>query len=225
VARLRIPETARSPMVRLASVSRADFESFIESLRSDEPLLARRDLAKHLLEHNTTNLDEDDVRDFLDMTLSLATLRLDQNATAEQVADDISASSDLPIQNDTRTELRKRLAVLLQVPSVQQLSKAADLLRREERVFHEARLTTDMRPIFEDDPSKIPAGAVIVHNLTIEFHTAGGVGEWQVALDESDLAKLRGVVERAVHKGRSLHRFMESAHIMSFEPAEEGENK
>jgi hypothetical protein len=203
----------------LANVSQADFDSLVEGLHIENQLLARRDLTRRLLER-TSDLDEDDVGDFLDLALSLASLRVDRDLTAEQLAEEISTASDLNIQDDARPELRKRITVLLQVRSVQQLSKAADLLSRDERVFHDARLTTDIRFIFDDDPSRIPTGAVIVHILTIEVHTAAGVQEWQVALDEIDLLHLRKVVDRAEQKGKSLHQFMETAHLMSFEPEE-----
>jgi hypothetical protein len=219
VARLRIPQTARLPLVRLVNASQADFETLVEGLRSEKPLLARRELTRRLLER-TTDLDEDDIKEFLDVTLSLATLRVDRNVTAEQLAEEISTATDLQIPDEARPELRNRLTTILKVPSVQQLSKAADLLSRDERVFHQARLTTDMRPIFEEDPSKVPSGAVVVHKLTIEFHTAAGVEEWQVALDENDLSSLRGIVNRAALKGQALHQFMENAHLMGYEPAE-----
>lgn len=219
MARLRIPQLARSALVQMAEISSANFQAMVEGFRIDGPLVVRSDLTRRLLDR-TVDLDEDDVAEFIDLTLSLASLRVDRDITAEQLAEEISAASDLRVPDEKRSELRERIAVLLQVPSVQQLSKAADLLARDERVFHEARVTTDMRPIFEEDPSTVPQTAVILHNLTIVYHTSRGVEEWQVALDEADLLSLHNVVDRAVQKGRTLHKLMDAAHIMGFEPLE-----
>lgn len=197
-------------------MSSPDFQSLVESLRSDKPLLARRELTKRLLA-GTTDLDEDDVRDFLDLILGLATLRVDRNITVEQLADEVSNAPDLQITDGKRAELRARLIEAIEVPGVQQLSKAVDLLSRDERVYHDAILTTDIRPIFEEDPSKVPAGAVIVHTLRIEYHTTAGIAEWQASMDENDVVKFKQILERAIKKGKALHEFMETSHLMTFE--------
>ena len=219
VARLRIPPPIQPALVRLAEVSPTNFQSIVESLHTEGPLLARRELTRRLL-NNVDSFDEESVRDFLDLTLSLATLRVDLDMTVDRVAEEISTSSDLNLPDDARPELRKRITVILQVPNILQLAKAADLISRDERVYHSAKVTTDVRPIFADDPSKAPVGVVIMHSLSIEFHSSGQDGSWSVALDERDLIKLRDVLERAVKKGKALHEFMGTMHLISFEPTE-----
>ena len=219
MARLRVPKQIQPALLRLAEVSPIDFQSIVESLRFEGALLARRELASHLLDH-VDNFDEDAVRELLDLVLSLATLRVDLHMTVDRVAEEISTSNDLKLSDNMRPELGKRIAEILQVPNVRRLAKAADLISRNERVFHGAKVTTDVRPIFENDPSKIPAGAVIMHSLSIEFHSSGQDGTWQVALDERDLIKLRDKLERAVQKGRTIHQFMGTADLISYEPTE-----
>jgi hypothetical protein len=140
--------------------------------------------------------------------------------TVAELAQDVSASGDVEISDELRPELRSRLEALLELPSVQQLAKAADLLLQSERVFHDARVVTDVRPIFADDASDGPLGAMIMHNLAISFHGGRELESWYVTLDERDLIKFRQVIDRAVEKGASLHRFMGTAHLSSFEPTE-----
>ena len=216
MARLHIPQVTRPALARLANIPPQEFESIVDNLSGEEPLLARRDLTNRLLA-SVTSLDEDAAREFLDITLSLASLRVDQEMTVDELAEAVSASSDLQISDEERLKLKTRISALLDLPDVQHLAKAADVLVQSERSFHDAKVITDVRPVFADDPSEGPFGAIILHNLAIEFQGPSQIETWFVTLDERDLRRLREVLERAAQKGQTLHQFMGTAHLASFE--------
>lgn len=97
-------------------------------------------------------------------------------------------------------------------------ANAHEVLAQHDRNFQAARIFTDLRPLFDTDPSEPPSGAVIVEMLQLETWSGDGRSETvRVAMDRADLLSLREVIDRAITKTDSLRRLMEEAGITSFE--------
>jgi hypothetical protein len=116
----------------------------------------------------------------------------------------LSQSPELQFPEAQAELLRTRLQRLLSSASLGLLAKALDLATEYGRLFHEARILTDIRPVFMSDVGSPPAAGVLVHTLKVEYHGAEGDGAWYVALNDRDLAQLGEVVERAMTKASSL---------------------
>lgn len=86
------------------------------------------------------------------------------------------------------------------------VSKALSLLRDRERVFSEARIVTDYRPIFRKSLEQLPSAAVITHTLRITFNEDGSSVSLFVGMDGEDLEALKECVERAMQKQATLAR-------------------
>ncbi len=87
------------------------------------------------------------------------------------------------------------------------LGKAASIGYQHERLFVDAQVLTDLRPVFEDDISDDhgPLGAVLSHLLRL--HIIGQTGTHEdvyVALDDGDIATLREALDRAERKSALL---------------------
>lgn len=93
--------------------------------------------------------------------------------------------------------------------SIGTLSKAFAIIQEDERLFMGSRIVSDLRPVFEDDPKTAPASTLVTHRLKIDYREAGVWKEFYVALDRTDLEKLREIVERAIHKERTLEQLAE----------------
>lgn len=73
-----------------------------------------------------------------------------------------------------------------------------------DRVFRDARILTDIRPVFGMDPTAGPLAGIVIHTLRIDYHEAGDHPSFHVALDTGDLRRPWELVERAIKKEASL---------------------
>ncbi len=108
----------------------------------------------------------------------------------------------------------ERFKALLDQPELSRVARAFDVLTEEERIFHTARMVTDVRPIFSDDVSEAPTAAVLVHTLKIDHHEyPGEVKSFFLALDEADIRRLKAVLERELLKAEALRGALGAAGI------------
>lgn len=97
------------------------------------------------------------------------------------------------------------------------VSKGSDIVYQNERNYYRARILTDLRPVFGDSPDAPPKAFVAQHTLKIGYSIRGDFRNFFIALDSSDLDKLKEVVDRALKKDRSLREFMASKAMRVFE--------
>jgi hypothetical protein len=113
-------------------------------------------------------------------------------------------SENEKITDDETPTLEIRLGRLLSVESLTVACKASDLEYGYDRVFENARIFTDIRPVFGGEGTSDVRGAVIVNQLRISCVEGSGVKDFFFALDQDDLAALRKIVERAEAKSKTL---------------------
>jgi 23S rRNA G2445 N2-methylase RlmL len=92
-------------------------------------------------------------------------------------------------------------------------AKAIDVALEHEHTYCQARVLTDIRPIFTRDLSEQPAGAVIVHSLRLRHHVADSVREFFIAMTQTELDELRNVLYRASDKAATLRELLSAAGI------------
>lgn len=100
--------------------------------------------------------------------------------------------------------LESHFAELLQDKSVRTVSKALDLAYEYANLFQDARIVTDIRPIFndvDDEQMEIEA-AVVAFTLRLHYDDRQGNHSLSVALDETDVRTLKYQCERALHKAQ-----------------------
>src|SRR5262249_22640973 len=100
---------------------------------------------------------------------------------------------------------RANISQLLTLDEVAIKAKAAGLFSSDERTFCDARIVSDLRPVFGSELEQGPVGMGVMHLLKLGYHSAGeGHKEFHLALGTSDLAILSRVLERAITKSRLL---------------------
>jgi hypothetical protein len=92
----------------------------------------------------------------------------------------------------------------LDLDSVTTTGRALDLLTEHEHVFHSARVLTDIRPVFGDDPAESPNGALVVESLKLEYFDEGATCSIYLALSHGDLRSLRDTIDRALGKSETI---------------------
>jgi hypothetical protein len=126
---------------------------------------------------------------------------------ANQVCDALERISDdrLRIREAERPQLRQNLVLLLGSKEFSEFAKIRDLNAEHERTFCNARILTDMRPVFGTDLSEGPQALFISHVLRLAYHKGGeNIEEVYVSLSAEDLRELRKTIERAETKAKSL---------------------
>jgi len=167
-------------------------------------------LAQHVADA-VPELTEEDARDILDAVLSLVGLLAeDDDATAVALTDDVSRSPDLGLDEETRARLAERLRRLLQLAPVVLAARAHEVATEFERVFHGARVLTDLRPVFGTDARAGAKATALVASLKIDAHEGPGpLRSYYFALDHADLLHLQAVIDRALAKTVAMKRLAE----------------
>ncbi len=99
------------------------------------------------------------------------------------------------------------LSSILDTRAIRVLARSLDLYTEHQRLFMGVRVITDLRPIFdypEVELSTGPIGTLIEHDLRITYQEDGRPKSIHLALDTSDLRKLRDAIDRADEKTAAL---------------------
>lgn len=206
-----IPDGEMPKLERIATLTEKVFQEMLSELRSAKPAITLNKFARSL-----QKVKSNDARKVLSVIGSLYLFK-DKGLTSEEVASGVAetAAEENPTRINARAAetLRTRIKALLDLDkSVGITSKANDVLTEHQRTFCEARVLSDVRPIFPAD-LKSPQGAVIVHTLKIEYHENGDHKEFYVALDTNDIEALKDVVLRAEEKSAVLEKFIQQSKI------------
>jgi hypothetical protein len=97
-------------------------------------------------------------------------------------------------------QLRSRMTDILTVSSLNLIASAHDVLSEHQQTFSSARTVSDIRSVFGDDVTVGPAGAVLVHMLSLGYYSTGERHSFVVALDNKDIDRIADVLQRAREK-------------------------
>lgn len=219
-AELVVPAAYRKVLTGLARLEVAEATALIDSIAAVPPLARVMDIQDAA--KSAVNTPEHEViADRLVGSLLSLLGRMRGHSVAD-LADALSRSSDLDLKPEERERLRDRVAKLAATDAISSTAVGVDLLTQHARNFSGARIFTDIRPLFEDDVDAEPTNAVIVETLQIEVWSRDGDRETlHVAMDETDLTELRGVVDRALKKTAAVKRMLDKQGIRTFDLDEE----
>ena len=140
-------------------------------------------------------------------------------------AEDLLASLDMSLQDlgdrwspeDAQAWSARReqfLRVWAPTGALAVATKAIELLWEQQLVFCDARVLTDMRPIF-DEAADVVRGFVPFHVLALNYYEGGVTKTTYVAMDLADLSKLIGQLERARRKEQVLRANLRDAGLIA----------
>ena len=161
------------------------------------------------------------LKEILEAVFSLYVLKSRKDIGTEQFVDDICdamerLTPELRLEREKRSDYAAKLLVLLGANSFAIVTKAIDLATEDERTFCQARILTDLRPIFGQKVEDGPQAMVLVHLLKLDFHQQGNArdhGEFYVSLNAAELGELKQVIERAELKARSLSSLLKDVSV------------
>jgi len=193
-------------------------QELIRALRDVRPARFQSDFVADVT--SKVNIDADDIEKIMDVLTTLFRTRartdLSISDFVDTVCESLKAIDDprLTPSDGNWEPFKTHLKTFLRLDeTVGVASKALWLAGSFERVFDDAQIVTDVRPIFRANANEAPAAALLVHNLTIRYQHSGEIGEFFVALEPEDIRTLRRLLERAEHKAKSLKAILDSASV------------
>lgn len=202
---LPIPDRHRPSFVLLGGIPNSQFESVVDALATAHASLDERMLVGALRE--SAGLDSDEALVVARAVVELSTFRHTVGIAIEDAAERVADWLSLEPGHESRDRLIDRTTRLLECSSVRFLGKAVSIGFQHERLFVDAQILTDLRPVFEDDITDDhgPLGAVLSHVLRLHIiGQAGAHEDVYVALDDDDIAILRAALDRAGRKSALL---------------------
>lgn len=203
-----IPATYRQGFEKIKKLTPAELDSFVAALEKAQPAGRMRDVTAAVVK-DVPNLGRTDIESIMRALYSLCAFVSDvETPLSEHLSDLTSAMqasgrSGLALSESERIDFEKRMDRLLNVKSLLISSKVEGLRLDYPATLHDAKILSDIRPIF-DKPDERPVGCAISHTLEIEYHESGEHKEFYVVLDSEDLQKMKKTIQRAEAKAVSL---------------------
>lgn len=220
MAKLNIPAQEIPVLKKISELPDDAFEGLISAFKNIDPALESASVPLKKVEGITNT----DAKAIFGTVCSLQRVKSADGIPAEQLAAAISSSAQTQspelFSSETTAALKSRLTSFLKLDGgVAITGKANDVMTDHQHVFCKARILSDVRPIFEENPNMLSA-AVVIHNLQIGYHDNrnGTHKEFYVALDMNDLKQLKAIIERAEKKAVTLESLLQKAEIPYLTP-------
>ncbi len=217
MADYRIPPTM---LPALSVIAGADDDAVTELVRlleqNPEVLISRQ--AAHDLAARLTRVPAEHAQAVTEASVALLYFKSSHGKSTREILKDIAPSLDkAKLGPDQIERLEKNLARILDLPKVVARAKAISIAADSPRLFSEARVVSDLRPIFGDRVTEAPIGAVVMHNLRINYAQEGEEREFFIHLDTRDLKTLQEHIARALEKDKTLRALLERTKLQIFE--------
>jgi hypothetical protein len=214
---LRIPPRYKPGLEAAAGLGADAVEQLCEVLRRTPHHLTTQRLAREV-SAVIPDLPVDAAAEMLEAMLSLIALPPEEGLSSAELAKDVAWSEDLELEENQRNVFEENLAKLLGLETLVLAARAHDVVTEADQVFHDARILTDIRPVFSANVASGPKAAVLVANLKIEYHERRGpINASFFTLDHSDLVRLRAVIDRALTKVTSLQAMIDRMNLPYWE--------
>ena len=217
----RIPDRYRPGLAAIRSLDDEVFAELVVAL-DHAPRLARFSAFSSRLASEVKGLNKRQIDDIIALLFSLSLSRADAEIPAEKTATEVldamraSGREDLKLSGEEESRLKSRISMLIDISSVKVSAKASRVSTDYPRTFCEAKILSDIRPVF-DKPEEKPIGSMVCHTLRIDYHEGGEHKEFFIALDMDDLRELKKTIDRAETKTASLRSFLNASGIADFD--------
>ena len=225
---LTVPSEQIESLKELLKLAPTQIDEFLKALADAEPEFNVADLTDHVSKQ--LKLSQRVVSGLVRVLASLYLTR-DKEGTAtdnfidEEILTALTNSkvfADDAALKDQWPKLREFFTMALSLHrTLGTAAKAGHILTQHERIFHEAHILTDIRPIFHADVTERPEAAVIIHMLRItERDNQHKFSDLYFALDSNDIRDVKALLDRAIRKEETLRKMMKTANITCLHPKE-----
>jgi len=199
---LSVPDEARSGLTQLAGLDDALTDLLFAAIHRQSPRLLHAPFIEAIHDAVPDRLKPTS-GSILQALISVSLGREESELSGEDFAWGVANSTDLEIPRPQREGLEVALLRALREPSLVVTAKAWDIQTENQANFGDARIVTEMRPIFVDVADS-PVSALIVHELRVTYGNKQEASEFHIALDEVDVIRLIETLNRAQAKAQRL---------------------
>ncbi len=221
MAELRIPPRFRPALIQLAEKNDESIDELCSLLESNPDILTSRQIA---LEHanKLVKFGADEGFAVVEALIPLMFTKATYAPSTAELVRDITKSlksgdkgePKLPSLSVSRFQVI--LTRILDLSSIALKAKALSLAADCQRLFTDAKIISDMRPVFGRSVTEPPLGVVVLHSLRIDFSEDGSEREFFVHMDSKDLQELQACVTRALDKDASIRRLVDRSKLQVF---------
>jgi hypothetical protein len=218
MGRLKVPDEDREGLAKLVALKKESIDELLSALAESPPSIDADELAARIT-LQTKTIPQEDIAIIASTVLSFYFARTYLGYSIPEFAKEVCESiasggiDDLELPTEECEQFQANLIRILSVNSLAAKIKARTLLRDYERILCDARILTDLRPVFGSNPEDAPAGAGIVHTLRIRYHKGKDLKDVYIVLDSDEVEGLRKSTERAKLKAESLRSVLKAASI------------
>lgn len=209
-----IPKEDQRALVTINRLPDASVETLIAALESAPPISNPEEMTAHIAKE-LPSIPSEKLEQVINVLYTLYFVRELSGVRPSQFFEDlmegIRKNSSEPAKGISKLE--SQLEKLLSIETLTIISKAARLQRDGERLYCDAKVLSDIRPVFGSEPTGRPAGAVLIHTLKIGYHEGRDLREIHLALDSDDLEALSAVVRRAQAKDKTLRDLLKKSKL------------
>lgn len=221
MASFRIPPAHRDGLGELLALDEDSKQRLLSALEDTGAVSKPNDLSKRA--SSLSKLPLEAVSNIVTVLVSLNALRSHLDITADEVADQVcdaivqSSDKELTLTSENREQFRGYLAKLLEARSLVVSSKVVDVWTEHEHAFCNARIFTDLRPVFGGEQEDTLMATGVVHMLKLSYHEQNEIKEMYVALDDDDIKNLSDALNKASIRSEGLRALLKEAKIIYFE--------
>jgi hypothetical protein len=208
---LSIPDEDIPALAVIKALPEASARALVDALKSVKPSSDTSEMAARISKEVPT-IPLEQLASVLDALYTIYYIRelsgVDPPTFLDDFMEGVQNVPQLKAEKQSLARLRARFDKLLSTSSFNLLSKAKRLQRDGERLYCDSKVLSDIRPVFSDNPSARPLGAVVTHTLRIGYHEGGEHKEFRIILDSVDLDMLTDVLFRAKTKDQTLRELL-----------------
>jgi hypothetical protein len=112
-----------------------------------------------------------------------------------------------PDKRQAWDSIRPILWSLLSHSHIQYAAKAFDLAFDYTNLLSEARIITDLRPVYDEDHTKL-IGAVVRHVMRLTYYSVDGQTSLTIALDRKEIENIKSSCDEAIKKEDALRAYL-----------------
>jgi hypothetical protein len=218
----RIPEDYKFGIKVIIALKDSDLAKIIQILNGTPVVLNVRKFNQKIFSQ-IDFIEPQEAKNLIDTIGSLYDLRLSLNISNEEFADEIveviqeSSDKSLKLDEGNVENFKQRLSSLLDIESLSLRAKATNLIVDHQTIFRDAKLISDIRPIFGNDVEEKPIATVLIHTLKIEYVENNDLRDFHVALDDKDVTNLIALLKHTQLKAENLKGFVKSVGLLNYE--------
>ena len=214
---LTLPDYCVPGVRSLIALPETQARELVSQLRAEDPTYyTLRELSDRLA--SKTKIDPQIMRDIIRAVATLYTTRTIVSLSVPELVDAALQATEerelKPPEPEKWATFRTILTELLGLEGALAVAaKAGNVVTEQDKIFLRARVLTDIRPVFKEDPGEKPYAVAIIHTMKIHYQQGGALKSFFAAMDDRDLELLKDVLDRAQKKSATLKQLAASAKI------------